>query len=119
MNANTWFGVGRLTKAAELGKTNKGTPKAKFRIAVNDRQHDDTLFINVLCFGKMAESLQPLLVKGRLVSCRGRLVVDEYEDNDGNKRCSPCIMADDISLGPDPATIRSKENSVNDEPLPV
>ena len=46
--------MGRLTKDAEL--TTKGTTMSKFRLAVNDRRNDDTLFVNVLCFGKMAES---------------------------------------------------------------
>jgi len=109
MNLNQWLGVGRLTKDAELGVTQKGTSMAKFRLAINDRRYDDTLFINILCFGKMAENLTPMLMKGRLVSVTGKLKVDDYEDSEGNKKCSPCIMADDISLGPDPSTITARE----------
>ena len=54
MDSNCWNGVGRLTKDAEFSQTKKGTPMSKFRMAVNDRRNDKTLFINVLCFGKMA-----------------------------------------------------------------
>ena len=80
MNLNCWLGCGRLTKDAELLTTKKGTTMSKFRLAVNDRRNDDTLFVNVLCFGKMAESLQPRLLKGRLVSIQGKVKVDDYED---------------------------------------
>ncbi len=101
MNINCWVGGGRLTREAELTTTAKGTSMSKFRLAVNDRQNeDDTLFVNVLCFGKMAEALNPHLNKGRLVSVQGRIKVEEYEGKDGNKRSSVSVFANDISLGP-------------------
>ena len=105
MNLNCWLGCGRLTKDAELLTTKKGTTMSKFRLAVNDRRNDDTLFVNVLCFGKMAESLQPRLLKGRLVSIQGKVKVYDGEVEDNEKRRSVCIMADEISLGPDPSSI--------------
>ena len=71
---------------------------------------DDTLFINVLCFGKMAENLNPMLMKGRLVSITGKLKIDDYEDAEQNKKSSVCIMADEISLGPDPAQITPRSS---------
>ena len=108
MNQNCWNGAGRLTKDAEFTQTKKGTPMSKFRLAVNDRRNDDTLFVNVLCFGKMAENLNPMLLKGRLVSITGKLKIDDYEDENQQKKSSVCIMADEISLGPDPATITPK-----------
>ena len=105
MNLNCWLGCGRLTKDAEMFTTKKGTTMSKFRMAVNDRKNDDTLFLNVLCFGKAAETLQPMLVKGRLVSVQGKVKVDDYEDENNNKRSSVCVMADEISLGPSPESI--------------
>lgn len=100
MNLNCWIGSGRLTKDAEAGTTHKGTTMSKFRIASNGRRDDETLFLNVLCFGKMAETLQDFLVKGRLVEIQGKLKVDNYEDAEGNQRSSICVMADEIALGP-------------------
>lgn len=105
MNLNCWNGAGRLTRDAELSTTKKGTVMSKFRLAVNDRRSEDTLFVNVLCFGKMAESLNPLLVQGRIVSITGKLKIDDYEDDQNNRKSSVCIMADDISLGPHPSTV--------------
>ena len=98
MNINQWVGCGRLTKDAEAGTTKKGM--AKFRMAVNDRRNDDTLFLNVLCFGKMAEALSDHLTRGLLVGVQGKLKVDDYEDKEGVTRTSICVMADEISLGP-------------------
>lgn len=100
MNINTWLGCGRLTKDAEVGTTQKGTAMAKFRMAVNDRRNEDTLFLNILCFGKMAEALKDHLKKGRLVGVQGKLKIDDYQDKDGNQKNSICVMADEISLGP-------------------
>jgi single-strand DNA-binding protein len=105
MNLNCWLGCGRLTKDAEMSVTKKGTAMSKFRLAVNDRRNDETLFLNVLCFGKMAENLQSKLVKGRLVSIQGKIKIDNYEDSEKNKRSSICVMADEISLGPSPDQI--------------
>ena len=111
MNLNCWIGSGRLTKDAEAGTTHKGTTMSKFRIASNGRRDDDTLFLNVLCFGKMAENLNPMLTKGRLVSITGKLKIDDYEDENQQKKSSVCIMADEISLGPDPSTITPRSQS--------
>lgn len=100
MNINTWLGCGRLTKDAEISTTQKGTSMAKFRMAVNDRRNEETLFLNILCFGKMAEALKDHLKKGRLVGVQGKLKIDDYQDKDGNQKNSVCVMADEISLGP-------------------
>ena len=56
MNVNFWLGCGRLTKDAEQSVTKKGTSMSKFRLAVNDRRNDETLFLNVLCFGKIFDT---------------------------------------------------------------
>ena len=82
MNQNCWNGAGRLTSDAEFNTTRKGTSMSKFRLAVNDHRNDDTLFINVLCFGKMAENLNPMLLRGRCVAITGKLKIDNYEDEE-------------------------------------
>jgi len=115
MNQNCWNGTGRLTKDAEFSTTKKGTSMSKFRLAVNDRRSEDTLFINVLCFGKMAESLNPLLIKGRCVAITGKLKLDDYEDENQVKKLSACIMADEISLGTDPSQITPRAQTYSEE----
>ncbi len=113
MNINQWVGCGRLTKDAESSVTQKGTTMSKFRLAVNDRRNDDTLFLNVLCFGKMAEALGPHLTRGLLVGVQGKIKIDDYEDKNGVNRTSICVMADEISLGP-----KSSNGNGTPEPSP-
>lgn len=112
MNINTWLGCGRLTKDAEFSVTQKGTSMAKFRMAVNDRRNDDTLYLNVLCFGKMAEALKDHLSKGRLVGVQGKIKIDDYQDKEGNQRNSVCVMADEISLGPSGSPTQENKETV-------
>ena len=126
MNINQWVGCGRLTKDAESSVTQKGTPMSKFRLAVNDRRSNDTLFLNVLCFGKMAEALGPYLQRGLLVGVQGKLKIDDYEDKNGINRSSICVMADEISLGPksngnsdsSSSKTKSNEEEANKEDVP-
>ncbi len=100
MNINTWLGCGRLTKDAEFNVTQKGTSMAKFRMAVNDRRNDDTLYLNGLCCGKRAEALKDHVKRGRLVGVQGKIKIDDYKDKEGKDKMSVCVMADEISLGP-------------------
>ncbi len=111
MNMNSWNGAGRLTRDADFSETKKGISMSKFRLAVNDRLHNDTLYLNVLCFGKTAEALQEHLKRGRLVGVRGKIKVDDYEDKDGNQRSAVCVMADEISLGPNSASSTSTDEA--------
>lgn len=108
MNINTWLGCGRLTKDADFSVTQKGTSMAKFRMAVNDKRNDDTLYLNVLCFGKMAEALKEHLTRGRLIGVQGKIKIDDYKDKDGNDKMSVCVMADEISLGPSSSNQQGK-----------
>lgn len=115
MNSNCWIGCGRLTKDAEFSTTKNGTPMSKFRLAVNNRRTEGTLFINILCFGKMAETLQPKLVKGRIAHIQGKLNIENYEDAESNKRSSVCVMADEIELGYSPDQIVKRETVDTEE----
>ena len=111
MNHNCWWGLGRLTKDTDFSITQKGTSMAKFRMAVNDKYKDETLFLNVLCFGKMAEGLKDHLKKGRLVGEQGKIKIDQYKDKEGKDKMSVCVMADEISLGPSGASSQEKRES--------
>ena len=85
MNINTWLGCGRLTKNADFSVTQKGTAMAKFRMAVNDRRNDDTLYLNVLCFGKMAEALKEHLTRVLLVVDKGNSKMYDYQEKERNQ----------------------------------
>ncbi len=82
--------VGRLGNDPELTYTQSGTAIAKFRIAVNrpPRQGSDqeeTDWLNVVTFGRTAETCAQYLDKGALVGIEGRVESSTWERQDGTK----------------------------------
>lgn len=93
--------IGNLTKDPELRYTPQGTAVASFRIAVNSRykQSDEvkseTLFIDIVVFGKQAESCSQYLSKGRPVLVEGRLQERRWE-SDGQQRSKMEVIANSV-----------------------
>lgn len=83
--------IGNLTKDPELRYTPQGTPVASFRIAVNYRYKQseeakqETMFIDIVVFGKQAESCSKFLNKGSSVLVEGRLQERRWESNGQQK----------------------------------
>jgi single-strand DNA-binding protein len=72
--------TGRLTKAPEQpSTTNSGTPVLDLRLAVNHRRRD-TVFVDVKCWGGVAEAAADHLTKGSMVGVSGELARDEWTD---------------------------------------
>lgn len=93
--------IGNLTKDPELRYTPQGTPVASFRIAVNSRYkqsnelREETLFIDVVTFGKQAETSSKYLTKGRSVLVEGRLQERRWESN-GQQRSKFEVIAQSV-----------------------
>jgi single-strand DNA-binding protein len=74
---------------------------ANFRIAVTtkhksgDGYKDETLFIDVVVFGKQAENCSQYLAKGRKALVEGRLQERRWE-SDGQQRSKMEIVADSV-----------------------
>ena len=83
--------IGNLTKDPELRYTPQGTPVCTLRIASTtkyksgDTMKEDTLFINVIVWGKQGETVAQHLAKGRSVLVEGRLQERRWE-SDGQKK---------------------------------
>ena len=72
--------VGNVTKDLELKEVN-GNKLVNFRIAVNDRRDDNnTLFITITAFGKLAELANEFLNKGKKVGVVGRLQIRNKDE---------------------------------------
>lgn len=77
--------AGNLTKDPEMRYTAQGTPVTTMRLAVNSRVKqggefkDETLFIDIVIFGKQAETATQYLSKGRSVLVEGRLRENRWE----------------------------------------
>lgn len=78
--------VGNLTKDPEIRYAQSGTAIVSMRVAVaekvkkGDRWEDETLFMDVVVFGKTAENCSQYLVKGRGILVEGRLKENKWED---------------------------------------
>ncbi len=90
--------IGNLTKDPELRYTPQGTPVCTLRLASttkyksSDTMKEDTLFINVIVWGKQGETAAQHLGKGRTVLVEGRLQERRWE-SDGQKKSMFEIVA--------------------------
>jgi len=93
---------GNLVSDPNLITAKSGNDFLKLRMGVNDRigEREETLFMNVLVFGKQATALNEFLTKGRNVTVKGRITNDDYENKEGVTVRSFSVIADRVSLGP-------------------
>ncbi len=95
--------VGRLARDPELRYTPSGKAVAGFTIAVNRRFANqqgerEADFIDIVVWGKLAETCANHLQKGRLVGVEGRLQIRSYETQEGQKRRVAEVVADNVSF---------------------
>jgi single-strand DNA-binding protein len=98
--------MGNLTRDPEVRYTPSGTPVATLGLAVNNRikqgdeWKDDPCFIDVVVFGKQAESCGEYLSKGQPVLVEGRLRYRTWEGQDGQKRSKHEVLAFRVQFMP-------------------
>lgn len=104
-NVNYCVLTGRLVKDPELRYTQGGTALCTFAIAVNrERKNQDgeyeeeTSFVDIVCWQKLAELCSQYLGKGRLVLVEGRLNQQRWETQEGQKRNKIEIIANDVNF---------------------
>ncbi len=92
--------IGRLTRDPELRYTPSGTPVAKFTLAVDRRTNKqgekEADFIDIVTWQKVAETCANYLGKGRLVAVEGRLQIRSYDDNQGIRRKTAEVVAENV-----------------------
>ena len=104
MSLNRITIMGRLTRDPELRRTQSGAPVTSFTMAV-DRDFKsqsgdkETDFIDVVAWRNTAEFAAKYFTKGRMAIASGRLLIRDWQDNNGNKRRSAEVIADSIYFG--------------------
>lgn len=86
--------TGRLTRDAQTAFTQSGTAYSRFSIACGRRYMDaksnewkeETVFIDAVLWGQMADRLKDKLKKGVPVMIEGRLQSSDYTDKTGQQR---------------------------------
>lgn len=97
--------IGTTTRDIELRYTSSGTTVGDVGIAFNERvkgpdgqwEDGDPSFFDVTIWGSLAENAADSISKGTRVSVTGRLKMDSWENDQGEKRTKVKIVADSIS----------------------
>lgn len=110
--------IGNLTRDPELRQTPAGQSVCSVGIATNRSWNDSSgqkqeqaEFHNIVVWGKLAEICAQYLTKGQKAYFSGRLQTREWESQDGQKRRTTEIIADQmIMLSPGKGTGAASPN---------
>ncbi len=99
-------GTGRLLDDPELRYGASGVAVCKVRIAFNSRKRQDdgtwvddkVCYLDGTAFKQLAENIAEGLQRGVEVNVSGRLVTEQWENKEGEKRSKVVLMLD--SIGP-------------------
>jgi single-strand DNA-binding protein len=99
--------LGNLTRDPEVRYTPNGIAVASFAIAVNrkykqgDETKEEVSYIDIVVFGKQAESCGQYIGKGDSVLIDGRLQQRRWDDKDsGQKRSKLEVIAQSVNFMP-------------------
>ncbi len=97
--------IGNLTRDVELRYLPSGQALAKCGIATNRRfkdasgmQKDETMFIDFTVWGRSAEVANQYLRKGSRVLLEGRLTLEQWTDQSGQKRSRHSITVENLKM---------------------
>lgn len=97
--------IGRLGKDPEMRYANNGNAVASFSIACGEswkdkdgNKQENTEWVNVTAFGKLAEIIGKYLVKGKQVYISGKLKTEKWQDKDGNDRWTTKVIANQMQM---------------------
>lgn len=97
--------AGRLTRKPELRKTPNGISVTDLLVALNrefmtqgGERQQEVCFVDVVVWGKQAESCVNLLECSSSVLVEGRLQLDTWLAKDGEKRCKLRVAAERVQF---------------------
>lgn len=97
---NSYNAIGGIGKDAELKFTANGDAICNFSFAASTGYGDKaiTTWINCSIWGKRAEALAPMLLKGNRVGITGELTNRPYTTKDGAQKHSLELRVSDLTL---------------------
>ena len=97
--------LGNLTRDPELRTTNSGTPVCSFGLAVSrvirggdGENREEVVFVDVDAFGKQAEVVSRYFTKGRPIFIEGRLRLDQWETQAGERRSKLSVVLESFQF---------------------
>lgn len=104
-SVNKVFLMGNLTRDVEMRSLPSGMSVGNFGLAVNERYkdrdgnwQDRANFIDCEIFGNRADALARYLSKGSPVFVEGKLRLDQWQDQQGNKRSKLKVVVDNFEF---------------------
>ena len=97
--------MGRLTRDPELRRTASGVAVASFSVAVDrdfsskESGEKETDFIDCVAWRSAGEFVSKYFTKGSMIVVSGRLQIRNWTDQEGNKRRSAEVVADNVYFG--------------------
>ncbi|MCY4619129.1 MAG: single-stranded DNA-binding protein [Chloroflexi bacterium] len=91
--------LGRVGTDPELRQTKQGTAVCRLRLATDRRNGSgdtQTDWHNLVVWGKTAEAVAEYVHKGDRIYASGRLGYDDWEDQDGQRRQTTEIHANEV-----------------------
>ena len=115
-NLNKVMIIGNLTRDPEIKETPKGATVAELGVAVNrslpadnGERREETTYIDVVLWNKLAELAGKFLQKGRSIYVEGRLQTDTWEDREtGKKRSKTKVVGERMEFADAPPESASK-----------
>lgn len=102
---NRVFLMGNLTRNPELRKTAGGLAVSDLGLAVSEKYKNKTgalvesvCFADVVVWGRQAETCTQYLAKGSKVMVEGRLQLDQWQNDKGEKRSRLRVKADRVQF---------------------
>jgi single-strand DNA-binding protein len=98
--------LGNLTRDPELRYTPNGTAVSSFGLAVNRRYRqgddwkDEVCFVDIVTYGRQAETVGEYLSKGSMALVEGRLQWRSWEGEDGQRRSKHEVVANTVQFMP-------------------
>jgi len=103
-NLNKVMLMGRLTRDPELRYTPQGIPVSDIGLAINREsgsgaeRKKETTFVDVTLWRRQAEVVCEYMKKGSPIFVEGRLSLDSWEGQDGQKRSRLRVVADQFQF---------------------
>lgn len=95
---NKFMAIGNLTNDPESKNVGGDKVVCKFCIAINNRVNDTVTFVDVETWNKSAENCKRFLSKGRRVLIEGRIQLNKWEGQNGEKRSKLFCVADLVTF---------------------
>ena len=92
--------IGRVGRDPEQRYTQGGKAMTSFSVAVSRKfgDKDETEWFNVVCWDKLAEQMNTMITKGRLVYVEGRLQTRQWDDQGGQKHSRTEVVAGVVTM---------------------